>query len=339
MFNYKYFKIRYLFIVILLTSFSCFPVKHISIEVLKPAKITLPSEIKSVSLISAKNEENTSPGELKYINNIRLDKDINYHSISWDYLYGIKESLINSPRFEKVVVSSVNLFDFYSSNDYNWNDLIKITRADTTDAIFILEDYYLNDSLTYGDFYENYYVNLSLKNYYKWTILYPKLLITITLNSTGGEEIYWERIGHDHSEAISTFPKSIDMLRESAYAAGITIGPYIAPTWKENESRNFFISGNKLIRSGVSYADQDNWEKAAEYWDEASFSQNRKTAAKASYNLALAYELQDDLDMAKEMIELSDSLYSTTFSRIYKKKISQRLKERELLDTQMNISE
>lgn len=323
----------------LLLTVSCFPVKYISIEVLKPAKTELPSEIRSISLVSAKNEINQPKGQLEHINNLHIDREFNYYSLAWDYLYATEEILLNSPRFDRVVISSVYIFNFFSGNDLNWNEIIKINRIDSTDAILLIEDFNIKDSLKYLELLNGTcYVDFKLDNTVKWKILYPKQLQVIASDSNM-VPLTWEREGFSCNNAMSNFPEGWDMLRESSYTTGKSIGLAIAPVWRPNESRNYFLYGNKNLRTGSLYASSEDWGKALEYWKMAYQTNNKKIAAKAAYNLSLAYEIHDDIHKAYRMIEISDSLFSTSYSRIYRKKLNSRIKERELLDDQMGLSD
>jgi tetratricopeptide (TPR) repeat protein len=76
----------------------------------------------------------------------------------------------------------------------------------------------------------------------------------------------------------------------------------LLPHWTTTE-RTYFTNGNIKMRDGVVYAREGQWDKAAELWQQAySSSKSAKKQCYAAYNLALAYEMQDNIEEAFKWI-------------------------------------
>ncbi len=64
------------------------------------------------------------------------------------------------------------------------------------------------------------------------------------------------------------------------------------------------------MREGETFAKGARWEEAIEKWQTFYNSLSNKTdKAKAANNIALAYEMMDDMDKASEWAEVSNNLF------------------------------
>ena len=79
----------------------------------------------------------------------------------------------------------------------------------------------------------------------------------------------------------------------------------------------------------------DQWQEATELWRNLTDNPNKKLASRACFNMALACEVEDKLELAYEWIKKSNSLYYNTKTDSYKKIIEKRLKNIQRLDEQM----
>jgi hypothetical protein len=81
----------------------------------------------------------------------------------------------------------------------------------------------------------------------------------------------------------------------------------------------------------------NDWNTAAVIWNRLVEEGDRKLASHASFNLAVAWERDDDLDQALSWISYADSLHSSPKTFRYKQIIADRLKKREILNYQMSL--
>lgn len=324
-------------IILLIVSCSSYQITKISILV--PGEIEFPSDVHRISLLLLKSEHNMPAGRLDSIDNMTLDPDFNYYQYAWEYIYGLQDGLKDSPRFDKIKISHLNDFDSVDNDPvYDWREIIRICKSDTTDALILVDDFCLYDSIKVSDWVAGYHVEYELKNKMSYDVLNPRMQqITGRYSITG--ENRWSGLDISFEDALDQLPAGEDMILQSCYETGLKAGLTMAPTWNDNIRRIYFTRGNRLIARGASYAKQDMWREAANYWRMAAGSKRDKTSAKAAFNMALACEIEDKLDIALEWISLADSLQSDRFSVLYQQIIEIRQEYETMLDKQLGFEE
>ncbi len=148
---------------------------------------------------------------------------------------------------------------------------------------------------------------------------------------------YWVNDADEMGELIPQIPQ---LLAQAA------ISPYL-PSWKERERVFYYDRLCYALREAKVYVAEGNWEAAAEQWqqllDESKLQAYRFMAA---YNLALYYEMTDDIDAALRMLDTAEGLATkttrrgeersialdTTFVEQYREVLKERKKELEKLE-------
>jgi hypothetical protein len=333
-----------LLIYLLMTACSFYRIAEISI--LLPGQVNFPSNVNSLSLVLLKNEFNMPEGRLDSIDNIKLDPQFNYYILTRDYLYGLQHALQESPRFKKIVITGMNKFDSIGYIPaFDWREIIRICRNDSTDAVILLYDFYLFDSLNVISDYtgQNYdqltsgcLVMYALTNNIFYVVLNPRKQEMSDKYAAMGKHA-WYGLDLTYEDALGQLPDFGDMIQESCYDLGQKTGRMIAPAWNDDIRRIYYTQGNKLLSRGAYFAKQDKWREAAGYWRMAADSKKDKISAKAAFNMALVCEIEDKLDLAHNWIVISDSIKSNEFSRIYQQILETRLEHRTMLDEQMGF--
>ena len=149
------------------------------------------------------------------------------------------------------------------------------------------------------------------------------------------DTIKWIGLDSHCDNALNKLPQPVDMISESSYWAGKKYGARIAPLWYDNVKRSYYVSGNKNMRRANANVKKEQWQDAIELWRNAANHPNRKVASRACYNLALACEIEDKIDLAFEWIKKSDNLYYNTRTDAYYKILKKRLQNIEKLNKQM----
>ena len=109
---------------------------------------------------------------------------------------------------------------------------------------------------------------------------------------------YWV---NDTKEISYIIPEIPSLLAQSA------ISPYL-PSWEERE-RVFYY--NRLcydLREAKVYVHESNWEAAAEQWRSLAGSKLRSYRFIAAYNMALYYEMTDNIEAALASLDLAEEL-------------------------------
>ncbi|MBN2213876.1 MAG: hypothetical protein JW723_06490 [Bacteroidales bacterium] len=318
---------------------SCSTFQITKISVLMPGEIEFPSDVHHVSLALLKNENNMPAGRIDHIDNMELDPEFNYYQYAREYLYGLQTSLQESPIFERIKISRLDNYDSLGYEpEFDWREIIRICRHDTTDALILIDDFRLDDSLKVSDWLAGYYVEYELKNTMSFHVLNPRMQ-QITARNSFSNENSWIGLEISLESALDQMPAGEDMILQSCYETGLKAGRSMAPVWNNDIRRIYYLRGNKLLARGASFARKDMWREAANYWRMAAGSNKDRISAKASFNMALACEIEDKLELAREWIGLSDSIRSTEFSMLYQQIIKTRLEYQKVLDKQMGFEE
>ncbi|HJX70838.1 MAG TPA: DUF6340 family protein [Bacteroidales bacterium] len=313
-----------------------------------PGEVEFPSDVNSLSLVLLKNEFNMPEGRLDSIDNIRLDPEFNYYQFAREYLYGLQHTLQESPRFDNIVITDLTILDSLGYEpEFDWREIIRICRNDSTDAMILMVNFFLDDSLIVSNsIFEKYFEELVFGNVVKYQLTNKLFYVVvnpriqeITDKQYVKNENAWYGFDLLYEDALEQLPDGADMILQSCYETGQKAGLMMAPAWKDDIHRIYYTRGNKLLISGASFAKQDMWREAAGYWRMAADSKKKKASAKAAFNMALVCEIEDKIDLAREWIARSDSLRSNEFSMLYQQILQARLEYRTMLNKQMGIEE
>jgi hypothetical protein len=218
-----------------------------------------------------------------------------------------------------------------SSNDkLTKREVNDLCRAHGTDAVVSLESCLLlasPDGYTY--FQDKLTPILRARLNTGWTIYLP-----------GNPRPYFEYHTTDtlYYALRGTDRLVSEMIRKVSYQSGSKFGRVLTPVWAKEE-RNLYARGSRDLRKGSQYTAEGDWEKAYDRWLVQSASKRDKNRAKALYNLAVYYELEDNLDSAWHCITKSVSSDSLDLIVSYKKELDTRLKNKQTIGNQVIRSE
>ena len=124
----------------------------------------------------------------------------------------------------------------------------------------------------------------------------------------------------------------------SGHAASLAVSSLI-PHWEESQ-RYYFDKGGTMMRDAGVYVREQNWEEAAGLWQKLYDSRKGKTRMQAAYNLALYYELQNDLDRAIAYLDTAASLvkegsWNARLVKHYQLQLDKLVKQSQRLNLQM----
>ena len=120
-------------------------------------------------------------------------------------------------------------------------------------------------------------------------------MITIT----GSDSIFWEKAGSGEASVHNHLIKEDDMLKQASKFAGKIPVKYLLPHW-ETKNRYLFGGGSVFMRDAAVYAKEENWTEAVNLWQQVFNKKRGKQKIYAACNIALAHEMQDNIDTALE---------------------------------------
>jgi hypothetical protein len=314
---------------LLLVFFSLFGCtkKIISISVLEPAEVIIPHEIERLSIFPLAGPPD-SIGQFTGLKFFPLGKNLDYNYAKLAYVYGIYDVLVESPRFKRVVISDSTYLDSLLAGRMNIGHLRNLCRIDSTDALLLIKLVEVSDMLdniegefsTHEEF--NYFSNVRL------SIYQPGL-------TKGDLDYSFQNIMY-YDTYKSLYPEwAFKILGRMCYLDGNKIGKSLAPCWSDQQERILMKGMSTELKLSVRKAAKGQWEEAAVIWNELSESKLNRLAAKASYNMAVAWEQADDLNQALYWLNHADSLHhKKTFDK-YESLLLNRIDIKTTIDTQL----
>jgi len=291
-----------------------------TLHLLEPADFTLPAQIRRLSVLPEIRNTNKA-GQFDSLAFIEIDSSIEVYPIKAGFLHGAIEIMSASPRFAFVGFSE-NLPEMaIDSGLTGWKLARYICQSDTSDALLILAEAVVFDSLCKytpsGDPY------LMLMNKTRWGFFDPfaqQMVAQYRFVDTTYLPI----------EGISE-----ERLYQSCYASGMHSARKFTPHWNEQANRIYYSGPGSDLRTASLMVRRGDWSGAASIWNR--LAENRGTLSRrAAFNLALAFEQDDQLDQALLWAHLADSINSGKRSGTYIKILNGRLKVREILNKQIN---
>ncbi len=271
---------------------GCSPMAEISIQVIEPAKITLPPYVNQVafanhSYVPKYKDEDTIGLSRKEI--YILDTVINNQ-----VFLGLQDGLNESPLFD---LDSIHILQFRRSDTIDFlepfteDQLRLIKDSEKAEALISLEYYRIKDTLGMFEYFMDFMAYRQMITHMVWRIY------DLSRNSVFDEYMQkdttdWYMLENDTYLAMESLPEFITSLRTASYKAGLKYGERISPTWFE-VPRFYYISGGKEMKEAGKLAASSDWKGAADIWKKLAYQENQRTAAKASFNMALVCEIED----------------------------------------------
>jgi hypothetical protein len=321
---------------------------YMAVDVLKPARIDVPTEIKSVAIINrslpAKEEramniiEGVISGEGIFNDRLGSEKCV----------AGAVELLNNSPRFKAVLPGDIDLRG--TGTDVwppvlEWNIISDISNRYNADAVIALETF---DSDSHTNFdrheytreedgrkvrYVEYRAEVNMQIEAGWRIYYTDREQIVDEN-VYVDHISWDAKGPTREAAKRNLPSKGRIIEDAGFFAGQQYATRISPVWIR-VSRTFYSKGSEELERASRYAKQGNWDEAAEIWKNTINSSDPKIAGYAAFNLALSYEMNGDLNSALEWAEKSYYDFNNKKARNYINTIKGRIADERRLDKQL----
>jgi hypothetical protein len=144
----------------------------------------------------------------------------------------------------------------------------------------------------------------------------------------------WFLVGEDRYVLIKELPEFINSIRSAAYQTGLKYGQRISPTWYD-VPRFYHKSGGKDMRRAAKKAAMLDWQGASEIWKKLAYQENEKTAAKASFNMALVCEMEDLLIPALDWSVKSYLIKQDAVTMAYIDILKNRYEKQKVIKTQL----
>ena len=293
---------------------SCTSLHTLVIDVEKPALITLPNNINNIVIVNNSVTQPADIGHAEYIHGKRTNSQISVNTDSLNYLLAANlfEKTADKDYFEDIIFYEHPLREDADFEEVSPLDTIlakEICIANNADAILSLDRFLITTTSNEEDF--DYGTTLKL--------LDAKMDVRFQLYSNEGkaisaplyinDSIYWTATYSNNIPILDSLISRDQALKEATlYMAG-KIADVLAPYWS-NELRWYFGDvkpANKMMLN-------NDWAGALSLWKSAYEKEvkNIRKKARLANNIALAYELSDEMREALRWITISCDLFTQT---------------------------
>lgn len=327
----KIFRFRVLMVMLFFVLTGCKTYEYFTIDVLEPAEIFLPENIKSLLVTSNVFGDTSINAGTKFIifGESIIDTVFRDSVLAAKSLATLSEMLDDIGRITTVINYSAGTGFPENPGEYTESHVAKIRKLckqNNADAFLILSSFSkeIMYDIYYGDF-GNSFGEFQVTFATRWLLINPftsKLIDSKIIRDT----LYLPDPKPFNQSEKDNYQKSIDLLLEAATLSGIKYGSYISPHYSQAQ-RIIFVAGNKAIKKGYAKAKTGNWKDAAIYWREALTVPDDKVRAQASFNLALANEMEGMLEPALEWANESYRFFPDTINSTYIKILKERIKD------------
>jgi hypothetical protein len=154
---------------------------------------------------------------------------------------------------------------------------------------------------------------------------------------TVSDTLFLDNVAYGWDRCLQAFPDRAGAFAQIASQIGRKYASRLSPTLREEQRFYFIIPGNSDFQKAAEYAQQGLWATAARYWIKPATGRKKRRAALASFNMALASEMQGKLDIALYWIDQSLLRRQTPEAQKYRDIILKRQAEVDKLVEQMKI--
>jgi len=312
----------------------------ITFRVMLPAIVEVPKHIKTIAIIDRSVPDDNI---LNIIESGLTGEGIGQDKLGTQItLDGVNTMLQNSVKFKVIRTNEAMIGQDIISAAFPepipWSRIDEICKEYEADAIIALEKYDSDFIITGGKIgapgeglaaHGVATVDIGFRFYdLANRSIIDEYLFTHRMN--------WNAGGGTVLEAVGSMVGKNDAIRKVSYDAGYMYGQRISPSWY-NVTRYYYrrCKRDYDLAEGARMMEANDWEHAIEALNSALANGHRKTKGRAAHNLAVVYEILDDLEQAREYARMAWGKYKSRKSRDYGYILNQRIKEQELLDYQL----
>jgi hypothetical protein len=340
-------KNRLPFILIMLACYSCSSTNLMSLSVMEPAPVSIPSNIKSVAVVNRSQASNATQGIDAVHKALSLESNDLQKAGALSSMNGLSDELMKNNRFTEVKPLKIDLRSYGAGvfpSALPWDSVERICRENNSDALFSLELFDAESKVNYGATPTNinvgianipaieHHMNMTTTVRTGWRIYDPTNRVILD-EYVLGRDISSSGSGINPAVAASALAGRIEAVKEVGTQAGEAYAARILPYWIR-VSRDYFVRGDGNFAIATRKARSGNWDGAAEIWKEETKNPDGKLAGRADYNMAIISEINGDLDGAIQWAQKSYEDHRIRLALDYLNILRYRKRQNELLKSQ-----
>ncbi|MFM7022803.1 MAG: DUF6340 family protein [Flavobacteriales bacterium] len=332
--------------------YSCVATSPATVKVMKPADIDVPGHIKRLGIVDRSHPDKSGKA-LNVVEGMFSGENAYQDKYSAnEAMAGMIFELSKTERFTVYQIQGVNLTNNGSigfSTLLNWDLIRELCEKNKVDALVVLEVFDTNKSLRWSN--ENQSI---VKNGITQTQVIN--VVSMTVEVITGWRIYdpsTQKIvdeyrtresrsssakGISTTDAESALPQYSMVVGELARKNGESYALRIAPV-AMMVNRSFYTGGNPAMKDARLFITNENYAEGAKIWQEVYKSAEKpKIRGRAAHNIAVAYEIDGQLDKAIEWAQKAVEAGNKS-SKYYLRTLNQRKIDEERAKKQMESME
>ena len=331
-------------IILLLVGFSCTVYKEYPIEIYKPGEANYPLSSKKAAIVYRNFKYAGDTLQHYYKNDLILVKAKNDPPDLDSLFVTVCMNELATSVNENNVFKELHVFPYHTFERHSGEHLIElsnevteqITSASGSDLLISLDTYSCFFS-TYPQTFDTPETN-EVITVAVWSIYDPLKNILIE-RKTMIDTVFWN--GYDNEGNYQQGykpPPRLTALELASALAGVNYAKRFYPSW-QTVNRMYSVPPLPDFSEAAHFFEERKWDRAIALWRKYADDRNGKMAINARYNLALAFEMKDDLETAQKWLTTAMELASTYRSKedlkmilAYQKVLNSRRKELLKLD-------
>ncbi len=318
---------------------SCTVYREYRIDVYKPGELVIPPQKNSAAVLYRNFKYTGDTLQAFYRKGTQLvnaKNTFNLDSILVNTcLNELAVNLKNQNVFKEVPVFPYHTFDRHTDDNLSalpGNLISRLSNDASADLLISLETFSTFFS-TYPETFDTPLTN-EVVTVAVWGIYDSEKQIRIE-QKTMIDTIFWN--GYDAEGNLQpdySPPPRLTALKLASALAGEKFAKRFYASW-ETESRMYSVPPLPEFSDAAFFLEEGKWDEAILLWQKYIDKQNGKMAIDARYNIALAFEMKDDLEAARKWLasayELAKSFRSKNDLHMiqrYQKTLERRQKER-----------
>lgn len=298
---------------------SCTSVKTVVIDVQKPEEILLPPTISNIAIVNNAVPQPQSVGHVEYKYTKKGDKIKKNVSVQNDdacktLTESLYTELSNINRF-----NTISYYEYPLRNDTSYTEILKIDtntlqelfNKTNSDAIIALDRLTINTTSNTEPYDLGIDIDFLDINIEAYLSLYPKDISKEPSRFYLSDSIYWDAMYTSKNRQLlskDTIPSMENALIESTSYIAEKIAKAFVPTWV-SKLRVYYGDSKEANRN----IEANEWEQARSTWESLyKVEQNTKKKARLASNIALGYEVADNLQDALKWAQTAVELFTQT---------------------------
>jgi len=338
----------FLFTIIFLAAMTSCATMDVTLNVLEPADISIPSNIQKMAVVNRSLPDKDEKAKNVVEGILTGEAPFADRAGSAECLRGVADALVQSPRFTIFVPREPNLKGTGTRKfpaPLDWNVIDDICRKTGADAVLSLEIFDSNNRI-------NYHLEQRSKTILGKEMKYMANVGLLRSSIEAGWRVYnpstrqivdenvftdyreWNAEGESEKLAFGRLPAQTEAVKMAGYFAGEQYAKRISPN-RVRVGREFYKKGNSDMKYAKRLCQSGRWDEAADVWKKYTEAPKAKLAGRACYNMALAEEINGNLQAALDWSDKAFVRYNIKNARTYSNILKWRINQQHRLDEQM----